>query len=75
MSSKPEVKGAGEPGGDAARILVEDGGGRRPFMRGIMVHSLTSRGVAFDEALSTADTVWERIPGRGVVPREAEVRR
>jgi len=55
---------------DPNRVLVEDTNGRRPFMRGIMVHSLMSRGVAFDEALRTADSVWGRVQGRGVVPRQ-----
>ena len=27
---------------DEGRILVEDGGRQRPFMRGIMIHSLLS---------------------------------
>ena len=69
MSSKPEVKGAGEPGGETARILVEDAGGRRPFMRGIMVHSLVARGVGFEEAYRTANAVREKLEGRDVVQR------
>jgi 2-phosphoglycerate kinase len=52
------------------RIWVEDAGGRRPFMRGIMIHSLTARGVPFDEAYRTANEIRERIGDRTVVPRE-----
>jgi 2-phosphoglycerate kinase len=36
-------------------------------MRGIMVHSLMSRGVSFDDAFRVANAVREKIRGRGVV--------
>ena len=52
------------------RILVEDTSNRRPFMRGIMVHSLMARGVTFEEAYRTANRVRERFRGRSVVPKE-----
>jgi 2-phosphoglycerate kinase len=51
------------------RILVEDASGRRPFMRGIMVHSLMARGVSFEDAYETANEVRRRIGGRQVVPK------
>ncbi len=51
------------------RVWVEHQSGRRPFMRGIMVHSLMARGVSFERAFLTADAVLERIRGRGIVPR------
>jgi 2-phosphoglycerate kinase len=54
---------------DPSRTLVEDGAHRRPFMRGIMVHSLMARGIAFGEAYRTADRVRERLRGRSVVPK------
>jgi 2-phosphoglycerate kinase len=60
----------GEPEERGRRIWVEDDQGRRPFMRGIMVHSLMSRGVAFDEAYRAASTVRERLRGRDVVRRD-----
>ena len=50
-------------------MQVEDSSARRPFMRGIMVHSLMTRGVPFERALETAETVRGRIAGRGVVAR------
>ena len=56
--------------GAAKRILVEDEAGRRPFMRGIMVHSLMSRGVSFDDAYGVANAVRDKIRGRGVVSRK-----
>jgi 2-phosphoglycerate kinase len=49
--------------------VVEESGVARPYMRGIMVHSLMARGVTFDEAYTTAAAVSERIRGRGSVPR------
>jgi 2-phosphoglycerate kinase len=55
------------------RILVDDEGRQRPFMRGIMVHSLTARGVSFEEAYRTANAVRDRIADRSPVPL-AEVR-
>jgi 2-phosphoglycerate kinase len=51
------------------RVQVEDNGHQRPFMRGIMVHSLTARGLSFEEALGTANSVRDRLAGRGVVQR------
>jgi 2-phosphoglycerate kinase len=50
--------------------LVEDGTGRRPFMRGIMVHSLLSRGASFDAAYRAATAVRDRIRGREFVSRD-----
>ena len=50
--------------------LVEDGAGRRPFMRGIMVHSLLSRGASFDAAYRAATAVRDKIRGRESVRRE-----
>ena len=50
--------------------LVEDATGRRPFMRGIMVHSLLSRGASFDEAFRTATAVRDKIRGREFVRRD-----
>ncbi|UCE86620.1 MAG: zeta toxin family protein [Deltaproteobacteria bacterium] len=51
------------------RIVVEDDGVRRPFMRGILTHSLMARGVSFDEAFRTANAVRTRLRGRSVVTR------
>ncbi|HEU4427192.1 MAG TPA: ATP cone domain-containing protein [Myxococcota bacterium] len=58
------------PARSAGMPLVEDGTGRRPFMRGIMVHSLLSRGASFDEAFRTATAVRDKIRGRELVQRE-----
>jgi len=55
---------------DPDRVLVEDASHRRPFMRGIMVHSLMARGIAFDEAYRTANKIRERLRGRSVVPKD-----
>ncbi len=55
-------------GGRASRIYVESGSGRRPFMRGILVHSLMARGLAFEEAYGTANQVRDELRGRRVVP-------
>ena len=42
-------------------------GRRRPFMRGIMVHSLMARGVGFDEAYHTASLVRDRFSDLAMV--------
>ncbi len=54
----------------SGRIWVEDGDRRRPFMRGILVHSLVARGVSFDEAYRAANQVRDRLRGRDVVGKE-----
>jgi 2-phosphoglycerate kinase len=54
---------------DQRVLVVEESGVARPYMRGIMVHSLTARGVSFDDAYSTAQVVADRIRGRGRVER------
>ncbi len=69
MRSGPERDVAAEGVAETARIWVEDSAGRRPFMRGIMVHSLVARGVAFEEAYRTANAVSERLRGRNAVKR------
>ncbi|MDJ0785475.1 MAG: hypothetical protein QNK05_01635 [Myxococcota bacterium] len=51
------------------RPMVRDASGERPFMRGILVHSLMARGASFDEAYRAAGEVRERIRGREVVER------
>ena len=48
---------------------VEDGTARRPFMRGIMVHSLMSRGLPFADAYRVANQVRDRLRGVPVVTR------
>ncbi len=58
----------------ADRLMVEDAGRRRPFMRGIMVHSLLARGVEFDAAYRTANAIRDRLRGRDVVPKD-EIRK
>jgi 2-phosphoglycerate kinase len=54
----------------ASGTQVEDASGRRPFMRGIMVHSLMARGVSFEDAYRAANLVRDQIRGREVVQRE-----
>jgi 2-phosphoglycerate kinase len=52
------------------RLWVEDATGRRPFMRGIMIHSLMARGVSFEDADRTANAVRDRVRSRGVVTKD-----
>jgi 2-phosphoglycerate kinase len=61
------------PGG-RDRIFVEHESGPRPFMRGILVHSLMARGLSFEGAFGAANATRERLRGRGVVAREALAR-
>jgi 2-phosphoglycerate kinase len=54
----------------SGRIWVADGDRRRPFMRGIMIHSLMARGVPFEDAYLTANTIRDRLRGRERVTKE-----
>jgi 2-phosphoglycerate kinase len=54
---------------DKRVMVVEQSGISRPYMRGIMVHSLMARGVDFEDAYATAHAVGERIRQRREVPR------
>ena len=54
---------------DEGRVRVEHEGVLRPFMRGILVHSLMDRGMGFDDAYEAAGEVYEKIRMLGVVPR------
>jgi len=59
----------GGKGGSGSRVLVRDPSGDRPFMRGVMIHSLTRRGVPYEQAFKVAQTVREQIRGRQSVTR------
>jgi 2-phosphoglycerate kinase len=56
------------------RIQVEEGGKRRPFMRGIMIHSLMARGIPFDEAFHAANEVRRRLGDRAVLEKSELVK-
>ena len=62
---------AAPSGSEDRRLWVEEGGERRPFMRGIMIHSLMARGVPFDEANRVANIVRDRLRPRGLVDKPA----
>ena len=49
------------------RVRVAHGDVERPFMRGILVHSLTEQGVPFEDAYKVAQGVWRRVRNRTVV--------
>lgn len=51
------------------RTYVVDATGRRPFMRGIMIHSLMSRGARFEDAFAAASTIRDKLRGRSEVSR------
>jgi 2-phosphoglycerate kinase len=61
------------PAAPAERLWVEDGGKRRPFMRGIVIHSLMARGVSFEEANSTANEVRARLKQQHQVIRKSDI--
>lgn len=52
------------------RVRVDDQGQHRPFMRGILVHSLTEQGISFENAYEIAQAVWERVNGRPLVTKD-----
>ncbi len=53
------------------RLQIEHDGHTRPFMRGILVHSLMARGLTFDESYKVANAVRDDLRGRGTVSRAA----
>jgi 2-phosphoglycerate kinase len=57
--------------GGRDRIFVEHESGPRPFMRGILVHSLMARGLPFEDAFRAANATRDRLRGRGLVSRDA----
>ena len=63
-------KRKGTKRGDKRALVVEDSGLARPYMRGIMIHSLMARGIAFDEAYETSQQVADRLRDRPTVDRE-----
>jgi 2-phosphoglycerate kinase len=69
MAPEASARPPGSP--DERRLWVQEGEERRPFMRGIMIHSLMARGVPFDEANRVANTVRDRLRPRGVVDKAA----
>ncbi len=60
----------GEGRDRSARIWVADGDRKRPFMRGIMIHSLMARGVSFEDAYRTANAIRDRLRSREIVSKE-----
>jgi 2-phosphoglycerate kinase len=69
MASENEAKrGAGRE--RSGRIWVADGDRRRPFMRGILIHSLMARGVSFEDAYLAANSIRDRLRGRETVSKE-----
>jgi 2-phosphoglycerate kinase len=67
----PQSSDGAKPGG---RIYVEDATGRRPFMRGILIHSLMAQGVAYEDAYRAAKVVRERVLPKGLVTPDEIVR-
>jgi 2-phosphoglycerate kinase len=69
MAAQDEGRRKSGGGRGSGRIWIEEAGRRRPFMRGIMIHSLMARGVDFEDAFRTAGAIRERLRGRQVVPK------
>jgi len=64
MGSQGEAKRPARPERASRQITVDGDAKPRPFMRGIMVHSLMARGVPFEDAYRTANEVRGRIGTR-----------
>lgn len=67
---KPQARRGDATASGRERIYIEHDAVRRPFMRGILVHSLMARGLAFEDAYASANAVRERLRGRGSVTVE-----
>jgi len=69
--SREEVGRKAQPAPVPGQLVVEEADGRRrPFMRGIMVHSLMERGVPFEDAYRVANQIRQRLRGRSVVAKD-----
>ena len=64
------AESARDDGARSGRIWIEDRAGRRPFMRGIIVHSLMARGLGFEDAYAIADKVRKQLRGREAVKKD-----
>jgi len=53
-----------------SRVRVDDRGVHRPFMRGILVHSLTEEGFDFEDAYAVSQKVWKRVCDRELVSKK-----
>lgn len=60
-----------DPAVSSGRVRVDDNGVLRPFMRGILVHSLTEQGLSFEDAYAAAQEVWRRVRERPIVTKRA----
>lgn len=52
------------------RVRVDDRGVHRPFMRGILVRSLTEQGFSFEDAYAISQQVWKRVEDRDLVSKK-----
>jgi 2-phosphoglycerate kinase len=66
----PPTREGARPRRGGAKTQVADGDAQRPFMRGIMVHSLLGRGISFEDAYGVASAVRERLRSTPVITRE-----
>ena len=53
-----------------SRVRVDDRGTHRPFMRGMLVHSLTEQGFSFEDAYAVSQEVWKRVRDRELVTKK-----
>jgi 2-phosphoglycerate kinase len=60
----------GEGEARASRVGVDVDGVRRPFMLGILVHSLTESGLGFEDAYEVSRQIWSRIRDRSLVTKQ-----
>jgi 2-phosphoglycerate kinase len=61
---------ADEQSAGHSRLRVDDRGVHRPFMRGILVHSLTEQGFSFEDAYAVSQEVWTRVSDRKLVTKK-----
>ncbi len=52
------------------RVRVDVRGVHRPFMRGILVHSLTEQGFSFEDAYAVSQEVWAQVRERELVTKK-----
>ena len=70
QKSDPASFDADEHNASHSRVRVDDQGVARPFMRGILVHSLTEQGFSFEDSYAVSQEVWKRVRDSELVSKK-----
>ncbi len=69
-ATDPPISDGEDQATTRGRVRVEVRGVHRPFMRGILVHSLTEQGFSFEDAYAVSQEVWTHVRDRELVTKK-----